>query len=132
MEINGKEWAIEPKADLREANLYRADLRGAYLYRADLREANLYRADLTGVDLTGTRGVILGPQRSDGCLFYLTWTDAGWRVRAGCRDFPSFDEAREHWTATRKGTPLGDETFAILDYLEARLAGREVIAISDN
>ena len=102
MEINGKEREIGPKADLSEAHL-------------------------RGANLCGAHGIILGPQRSDGYLFYLTKTDTGWRVRAGCRNFASFVEAREHWTATRKETPLGDETFAILDYLEARLAGREVM-----
>jgi hypothetical protein len=40
----------------------------------------------------------------------------GVRVKAGCRNFP-WDEAISHWEATRKGTPLGDETFAILQNL---------------
>ena len=37
----------------------------------------------------------------------------------------TIDEAREHWTRTRGGTPLGDETTLILDYLEKALALRE-------
>jgi hypothetical protein len=29
------------------------------------------------------------------------------------------EEAREHWEITRGGTPLGEETMAILDALES-------------
>ena len=128
MKINGYE--IVPTANLSGANLSRAnlseaDLREANLRRADLSDADLRGANLSGANLSranlrGAKGIIIGPQRSDGYLFYLTQTDAGCHVRAGCRDFANFDEAREHWTATRKGTSLGDETFAILDYLETR------------
>jgi len=39
-------------------------------------------------------------------------------VVAGCRDFTIAD-ARKHWEVTRAGTALGNETFAILDCLEA-------------
>ncbi len=48
------------------------------------------------------------------------------RVVAGCRDF-SMAEARKHWNETRKGTPLGDETTAILDCLEAMARARGLI-----
>jgi hypothetical protein len=40
------------------------------------------------------------------------------QIRAGCRSF-SIAEARAHWLATRADTPLGDETTAILDHIEA-------------
>ena len=45
---------------------------------------------------------------------------AAWALRAiaGCRYF-TMAEAHEHWQRTRGGTPLGDETFAILDALKA-------------
>jgi len=43
------------------------------------------------------------------------------RVIAGCRYF-TFPEARKHWADTRGGTPLGDETQDILDFLEKRCA----------
>ena len=46
MEINGYEYQIIPKADLRKADLRKADLWGAYL-----RKANLYGADLQGANL---------------------------------------------------------------------------------
>ncbi|MBZ0171138.1 MAG: hypothetical protein K8E66_02040 [Phycisphaerales bacterium] len=39
-------------------------------------------------------------------------------MRAGCRDFTTFNEARKHWQKTRGGTKLGIETMAILDALE--------------
>jgi hypothetical protein len=40
------------------------------------------------------------------------------RVIAGCRYF-TMEEARQHWQQTRGGTPLGNETMAILDAIEA-------------
>ena len=45
-------------------------------------------------------------------------------IRAGCRNLTLAD-ARAHWTKTRGGTELGDETSAILDHIEAvaRLRG---------
>lgn len=39
------------------------------------------------------------------------------KVSAGCRLF-TLSEARDHWTRSRGGTLLGDETMAILDHLE--------------
>ena len=119
-------------ADLREADLYEADLRGANLRCADLCGANLRGADLCGANLCGANlrganlasatGVIVGPMRSDGYLFVLSKQKELdiWHVVAGCRNFP-MKEARAHWKATRGGTPVGDETFAILDYLDVRL-----------
>ena len=45
-------------------------------------------------------------------------------VRAGCRYF-SIVDARKHWTETRKGTRLGDESQALVDHIErmAKIAG---------
>jgi len=57
----------------------------------------------------------VGPFRSDGYQFAIGETSS---VHAGCRVFSTMAEAREHWTLTRGGTPLGDETMAILDFLE--------------
>jgi len=57
--------------------------------------------------------------RSDGYTFvYLPCSDGVHRIIAGCRYF-TIEEAREHWESTRGGTPLGDETFIILDSLAA-------------
>ena len=96
------------RANLSEANLFRADLIGANLLRANLSEANLRRAnlrnadlsgaDLSGADLSGAIGFHLLPvQDARGYAFaHAIQTDAGWRVRAGCRDF-SITEALAHW-----------------------------------
>ena len=56
--INGKEYTIEPGANLRDADLLGADLvcailRGANLRYAILRNANLRDANLVGADLEG-------------------------------------------------------------------------------
>jgi hypothetical protein len=65
---------------------------------------------------------LVGPFRSDRYQFVIT-KDGG--VRAGCRTFASFTEARKHWTATRRGTPLGAETMRILDFCEAEYNARK-------
>ena len=57
--------------------------------------------------------------RSDNYTFTVAPTPEGPRVIAGCR-YLSFEQAREYWARTRGGTPLGEETFAILDLLEAQ------------
>ena len=62
-------------------------------------------------------GVNAFTPRSDGYAFSITPTPDGPRIIAGCRYF-TFPEAREHWQKTRGGTALGEETFAILDFLE--------------
>ncbi len=125
------------RANLEGANLAGAYLAGAYLARANLEGANfqganlagaylagayLARANLEGANFQGAKGIILGPMRSDGYLFLLAQSEGSteWLVFAGCRNF-TMKEARKHWKDTRAGTPLGDETFAILDYLDARL-----------
>ena len=68
--------------------------------------ARIYKVNLTAV-------------RSDNYTFTIAPTPEGPRVIAGCRYF-SFEQAREHWIRTRGGTPLGEETMAILDLLEAQ------------
>lgn len=62
-------------------------------------------------------------QRSDG-YYFICYLNNGIHIMAGCRRFTSFTEAREHWTRTRAGTPLGDESFALLDKLEAEARKR--------
>ena len=118
-------------AGLSRANLSRADLPGGDLYRANLREANLREADLSGANLSGAnlgnQWIIQGPTRSDEYHFFLQklTADSQPMIKAGCRHF-TLPEAWKHWRATRSGTPLGEETFAILEYLEkvARIQGR--------
>ena len=73
--------------------------------------------------VSGNAVVIITPpkvSRSDGYDFIVAVdTDGINRVIAGCRYF-TFEEARTFWIKTRGGTPLGEETTDILDYLEVR------------
>ena len=111
-------WAIKTGAYLSRANLSRANLSGANLSGANLSGAYLYGANLS------PQWVVQGPTRSDGYAFMLTnYTGEGVRVKAGCRNL-SIKNARKHWKDTRKGTPLGNETFAILDCMEALAKAR--------
>ncbi len=62
--------------------------------------------------------------RSDGYDFIaVPCADGQVRVIAGCRCF-TFEEAYAHWTATRGGTPQGEETIDILDFLKTRASRR--------
>jgi len=120
-------------ADLRSANLRSADLgsanlRSANLRSADLGSANLGYADLRSADLGSadlrSAKVIIGASRSDGYQFLLTCLNGeGWRIKAGCRNF-TIDEATAHWAVAHHGTPLGQETQAILENLYALAAIR--------
>ena len=64
----------------------------------------------------------LSATRSDGYTFTIApsagASRSGYWVTAGCRVFETLTAAREHWRSARGGTKLGDETLAILDYLE--------------
>ena len=67
---------------------------------------------------------ICAASRSDAYLFIITPDKDGvLRIIAGCRYF-TIAEARAHWTETRGGTPLGDESLAIVDHLERMAAIR--------
>ena len=86
---------------------------------ADLRGANLYGANLRGAN------VIVGGMRSDGYQFLLFKEENGeLMLRAGCRYFTIAD-ARKHWTNTRNGTQLGNESFCLVLQLEemAKIVG---------
>jgi Pentapeptide repeats (8 copies) len=110
--------------NLNGANLHGADLSGADLSGADLHGANLNDANLDGANF-GDQWIIQGPTRSDGYTFFLQrlTQDQAPKVKAGCR-YLTIAKARAHWQKTRNGTPLGSETFIILDYLEAMAAAR--------
>ena len=115
-------------AYLAGAYLAGAYLDGAYLAGANLAGAYLAGANLAGANLAGAylgaQWIIQGATRSDGYAFMLTnYKDEGVRVKAGCRNF-TLVEARKHWKDTRKGTPLGNETFAILDCMETMAKAR--------
>lgn len=67
--------------------------------------------------------------RSDGYTFSLfEQKDGPLIITAGCRFF-TIPEARKHWTETRGGTQLGDESLALVDHLE-RMAG--IQGLKDN
>ena len=56
--------------------------------------------------------------RSDGYSFIIVPDKNNiLRIIAGCRYF-TIEEARSHWTNTRMGTQLGEESLAIVDHLE--------------
>jgi uncharacterized protein YjbI with pentapeptide repeats len=114
-------------ANLSDANLSNANFRGANLSGANLRDANLRYANLSDANL-GNQWIIQGPIRLDGYAFFLQKLTGATApmVKAGCRYF-TIPAARKHWAETRGGTPLGDETFAILDYLEWIAAIRGLI-----
>ena len=112
--INGKDYDINPEANLeganlmaaylreanlREANLKgtnlwaanlkRADLGGADLYGADLRDANLKRADLKGADLRaanleGAQGVLTFKGSRHFSFTYFFNNEV--RIQIGCRN----------------------------------------------
>ena len=90
---------------------------GASLYGANLSGADLYGANLSGAKLSGAN-LIVGGQRSDGYRFLGYKTDTGLMVQAGCR-YLSAKDAKLHWRKTRKGTPLGKESLALVDCLVA-------------
>ena len=121
--------AVLSRANLEGAVLSGADLSGANLSRANLSRANLSGANLAGADLSRAY-LIDGGQRSDGYRF-VGWIKAGvLQIRVGCRDF-AIDDARKHWTETRGGTPLGDETMVILDHIETVACIRGLVKAAD-
>ena len=119
-------------ADLAGANLDRAYLAGADLARANLTGADLVRADLTGASLVDARldgakingrtaiSILRRATRSDGYEFFLWHCQEGYFIKAGCR-FLDMEAARQHWTNTRQGTALGDESLDILDFFDAAI-----------
>ena len=125
------------RANLSRANLSRADLSGANLSGADLTDADLSGANLSGADLTDANlsgakindktalGLLRRAIRADGYEFFLWHCHEGFYVKAGCHFF-TMAEARQHWTATRAGTPLGDESLDILDFFDAAIKRQEV------
>ena len=110
---------IEAKGGKR-ASLDGANLVGASLVGARLDGANLIGASLIGAkinnDKTAVR-ILRRATRSDGYEFFLWHCQEGFFIKAGCRFF-DMAQARQHWTATRAMTPLGDETQDILDMFE--------------
>jgi hypothetical protein len=60
---------------------------------------------------------IFSANRSDGYTFIIfRVTDNSLRIIAGCRFF-TIEEAINHWTTTRGGTKLGNESIMIVNHL---------------
>ena len=118
-------------ANLEGAYLEGAYLEGAYLEGANLEGANLEGANLEGANLKGAKindktvlGILRHATRADGYEFFLWHCQEGFYVKAGCHFF-TMAEARQHWTVTRAGTPLGDESLDILDFFNAAIKRQE-------
>jgi uncharacterized protein YjbI with pentapeptide repeats len=105
-------------ADLSRADLRGADLSGAELSRAYLSGAYLSRADLRGAHLSDAKGIIRVGPALDGWEFFGVKHETGVMIKAGCRWFSTTD-ARDHWTKTRAGTPIGAERLRFVDFIEA-------------
>ena len=113
------------------ANLEGSNLEGAYLEGANLRGANLEGAYLRGANLRGAKiddktvlGILRRATRADGYGFFLWHCQEGFFIKAGCHFF-TMAEARQHWTATRAGTLLGDESLDILDFFDVAIKRQE-------
>lgn len=114
-------------ANLDRASLDGARLVGASLYGASLDRASLDRARLDGARLVGAKindktaiGILRRATRSDGYEFFLWHCQEGYFIKAGCR-FLDMEAARQHWTNTRRGTALGNESLDILDFFDAAI-----------
>ena len=110
----------------KRARLVDANLDGASLARARLDGANLVGANLVGAKINEKTaiGILRRATRSDGYEFFLWHCQEGFFIKAGCR-FLTMEAAREHWTTTRQGTPLGDESLDILDFFSAAIKRQE-------
>ena len=109
----------------------RAYLVGANLYGARLDGARLDGANLVGANLVGAKindktaiGILRRAARSDGYEFFLWHCQEGYFIKAGCR-FLDMEAARQHWTTTRQGTDLGNESLDILDFFDAAIKRQE-------
>ena len=114
-------------ANLSGANLVGANLGGADLGGANLADAVLVGANLGGAYLVGAKindktaiGILRRATRSDSYEFFLWHCKEGYFIKAGCR-FLDMEAARQHWTNTRQGTALGDESLDILDFFDAAI-----------
>ena len=104
-------------ANLAYANLVGANLDGANLAGANLAYANLVDAKIN--DKTAI-GILRRATRADGYEFFLWHCQEGYFIKAGCR-FLDMEAARQHWTSTRQGTALGNESLDILDFFDAAI-----------
>lgn len=111
----------------KRANLAGAYLDGAYLAGAYLDGANLDGARFVDANLDGAKindktaiSILRRATRSDGYEFFLWHCQEGYFIKAGCR-FLDMEAARQHWTTTRRGTALGNESLDILDFFDVAI-----------
>ena len=109
-------------ADMRGANMQGAYMRGADMQGADMQGANMQGAKIDNGNIV--IGILRRATRADGYEFFLWHCQEGFFIKAGCHFF-TMAEARQHWTATRAGTPLGDESLDILDFFDAAIKRQE-------
>jgi hypothetical protein len=131
-------------ADMSEADISWADMTGTRLRWADMTETNLSgtrlrRADMTGADMSEadistayfdgtlldvvqwTPGLALCGRAHRGDHEFFAWLGA-WPgaepvIRAGCRTWIGFADAREHYNAMQNRAKA-EHSLVILDYLE--------------
>ena len=117
-------------ADLRNAVLSGAVLTGAVLRGADLRGADLSDADLSDAVLRGAKAIFAGVD-DRGYEFYLTTgaTPNDIVIRAGCRRWATFAEARAHFTQGYASNGNVPEILAKLDLLEAVAKARGYLTV---
>ena len=132
MEGANMEGANMRYANMRGANMRYANMRGADMRGADMRYANMEGANMEGADMRYANmryakindktviGILRRATRSDGYEFFLWHCKEGYFIKAGCR-FLDMEAARQHWTNTRQGTALGDESLDILDFFDAAI-----------
>ena len=104
-------------------------LRGADLSGADLSGAALQRVDLRGANLRGVRVIFAGID-SRSYEFYLTASAShnDIVIRAGCRRWDTFAEARAHFGPEYTSNGDVSEIMAKLDYLETVAKARGYIS----
>ena len=116
------------RANMRGAYMQGAYMQGANMQGADMRGAYMQGANMQGAYMQGAKidngniviGIMRRATRADGYEFFLWHCQEGFYVKAGCHFF-TVAEARQHWTVTRAGTPLGNESLDILDFFDAAI-----------
>jgi len=126
------EKAIEARANLCGADLYRADLSGANLSGADLSRANLYGADLSGANLYGAdqkKTILVGecpvfqitPIGSRQSTLVAFNTDSGLLIKTGCF-FGTIDEFAAAVKNSHSGSKFEREYLSAIELIKVRFA----------
>ena len=111
-------------ADLADADLAGADLAGADLARADLARAYLVGAYLAGADLGEGRVYVDGGSDRRGYRFFTIKDADSLTIRAGCRRWSSFNDARAHYQNSYRSDGDVAECVARLALMEQQIEAR--------